>query len=263
MTVRIAMWSGPRNISTAMMRSFENRPDTAVVDEPFYAAYLAATGLDHPMREAVLASQPTDWTRVAGDMLGPAPGGAAIFYQKHMTHHMLERVDLAWTAACANAFLIRDPALVLASYVKKRGEVSLAEIGVERQVDLFDRECDRLGRAPPVIEGRDVLAAPRAALTALCAALGIPFSERMLSWPAGRRATDGVWAPAWYDAVERSTGFGPPPDDAAPRLPDDLRRIADQARPFYRRLAAHRLTIDATSPLGAAGHEATVPGNQR
>ena len=136
MTVRIAMWSGPRNISTAMMRSFENRPDTAVVDEPFYAAYLAATGLDHPMRDEVLASQPTDWEMVAAAMAGAAPGGAPVFYQKHMTHHMLPGVDLSWTGACVNAFLIRDPAAVLASYVRKRGEVSLADIGVERQGEL-------------------------------------------------------------------------------------------------------------------------------
>jgi hypothetical protein len=241
MTLRIAMWSGPRNISTAMMRSFENRPDTAVVDEPFYAAYLAATGLDHPMRDEVLASQPTDWETVAAAMAGAAPGGAPVFYQKHMTHHMLPGVDLSWTASCVNAFLIRDPAAVLASYVKKRGEVSLADIGVERQGELFDRECDRLGRAPPVVEGADVLADPAGTLSRLCGALGIAFSDRMLSWPAGPRDSDGVWAPAWYDAVERSTGFGPPPAKAALDLPDTLRRIADAARPLYERLAAHKL----------------------
>ncbi len=243
MTLRIAMWSGPRNISTAMMRSFENRADTAVVDEPFYAAYLAATGLDHPMRDEVLASQPTDWRRVAADMAGAAPGGAAVFYQKHMTHHMLPGMALDWTEGCVNAFLIRDPARVLASYVRKRGEVTLAEIGVERQAELFDREADRLGRAPPVLEGRDVLADPAGTLAALCAALGIGFDPAMLAWPAGRRDSDGVWAPAWYDAVERSTGFGPPPDEtAAPALEGELARIAEAARPFYERLAAHRIT---------------------
>ena len=241
--IRIAMWSGPRNISTAMMRSFENRPDTAVVDEPFYAAYLAATGLDHPMRDEVLASQPTDWSQVIAGLTGEAPGGAPIFYQKHMTHHMLPGVDLAWTAACRNAFLIRDPARVLASYSAKRGEVTLDDIGVERQAELFEREADRLGQAPPVIEGRDILADPPAALAALCAALDIPFDPAMLAWPAGRRDTDGVWAPAWYDAVEASTGFGPPPaEDASPALPDPLKRIADAARPFYQRLAAFRLS---------------------
>jgi len=240
--VRIAMWSGPRNISTAMMRAFENRPDAAVVDEPFYAAYLAVTGLDHPMREAVLASQPTDWRAVAAALTGQVPGGRPVFYQKHMTHHMLEGFGLDWADACRNAFLIRAPEAVLASYVVKRQGVTLADIGVARQRELFEREADRLGAAPPVIEGRDVLADPRRALSVLCSALGIAFDEAMLAWPAGRRDTDGVWAPAWYDAVERSTGFSPPgPEADLADLPDALRRLADAARPHYERLAAFRL----------------------
>ena len=239
--IRIAMWSGPRNISTAMMRAFENRPDTAVVDEPFYAAFLAGTGLDHPMREEVLASQPTDWAEVARAMTGPVPDGRPVFYQKHMTHHMLPGFGLDWTAACTNAFLIRDPERVLASYVKKRDRPTLADIGVERQAELFECESDRLGRAPPVVEGVDVLADPRGALGRLCGALGIPFSEAMLAWPAGRRDSDGVWAPAWYDAVERSTGFEPPRETERPVLDAELQEIADRARPYYERLAAFAL----------------------
>ena len=242
-TIRIAMWSGPRNISTAMMRSFENRPDTAVVDEPFYAAYLAETGLDHPMREAVLAAQPTDWRAVVDRLTGPVPDGRPIFYQKHMTHHMLPGMDLGWTAGCRNAFLIRPPEQVLASYTQKRGEVSLADIGFARQAELFDREADRLGAAPPVIEAGDVLTDPRGALRALCEALGIPFSEAMLRWPAGPRASDGVWAPAWYDAVERSTGFEAPRRSAELKLDPPLRQIANAARPYYERLAKHRLVV--------------------
>jgi hypothetical protein len=240
MTVRIAMWSGPRNISTAMMRSFENRPDCAVVDEPFYAAYLAATGLDHPMRDEVLASQAQDWRAVARGLAEDAP--AAVFYQKHMTHHMLPGVGLDWMADGRSAFLIRDPAAVLASYVKTRAEVSLEDIGVVRQRELFDREADRLGSAPPVVESADVLADPRRSLSALCAALDIPFREEMLAWPAGRRDTDGVWAPAWYAAVERSMGFAAPAHAEAAPLSDDLKRIADQARPHYEALARFKLS---------------------
>ena len=242
MSVRIAMWSGPRNISTAMMRSFENRSDTVVVDEPFYAAFLAETGANHPMRDEVLASQPTRWRDVANALSGPTPTGAAIWYQKHMTHHMLPDFGLDWANGCRNAFLIRAPEAVLASYTLKRENVTLADIGVERQRELFERECDRIGAAPPVIDSADVLADPRATLGKLCAALGIEFSDRMLSWPAGKRDSDGVWAPAWYDTVERSTEFAPPRAPAEIKnVGDNLRRIADAARPHYERLAAFRL----------------------
>jgi len=239
MTIRIAMWSGPRNISTAMMRSFENRPDCAVVDEPFYAAYLAQTGLDHPMTAEVLASQPNDWRAVVDALEAEQP--AAVCYEKHMAHHMLPGFGLEWTAHCRNAFLIREPEQVLASYVTKRAEVTLEDIGVVRQRELFDREADRLGKAPPVVRGADVLADPEGLLRKLCAALDIHFDAAMLSWPAGRRETDGVWAPAWYEAVERSTGFEAPAERQAPALTEDLQRIADAARPHYEALAKYRL----------------------
>jgi len=235
------MWSGPRNISTAMMRSFEARGDCHVVDEPFYAAFLAATGIVHPMNDDVLASQPNDWRDVAPGLLGPTPHGEPVFYQKHMTHHMLPDFGLDWAGECRNAFLIRDPARVLASYTVKRGDVTLADIGVVRQAELFDRIADMTGEAAPVVEGVDVLRDPAGTLSRLCAALGITWTERMLSWPAGRRKTDGVWAPAWYDAVEKSTGFGAAPEDTPLALSDELRRIADEARPFYERMRRYKI----------------------
>ena len=241
--VRLAMWSGPRNISTAMMRSFENRSDTAVIDEPFYAAYLAGTGIQHPLREESLAAQPTDWQEVVNRILGPVPDNCPIFYQKHMTHHMLNEFGLNWTAQCRNAFLIRAPEDVLASYIQKRSDVALEDIGFVRQREIFEREADRLGNAPPVIDGSDVLANPRGLLSALCGALDIPFTEQMLYWPLGSRATDGAWAPAWYDAVERSTGFAAPrPQVVFDDLREDLKPIAAAARPHYERLAQYRLT---------------------
>jgi hypothetical protein len=240
--IRIAMWSGPRNISTAMMRSFGARSDCHVVDEPFYAAFLATSGLIHPMNDAVLASQPNDWREVARQLEQPPPNAAPIVYEKHMTHHMLPGFGLGWMSQCRNAFLIRDPALVLASYVAKREDVALADIGFVQQSDIFAHEADRLGHAPPVIEGVDVLRDPAATLSKLCTALGIPWTADMLRWPAGPRATDGVWAPAWYDAVERSTGFGPPPAEKGRQLPDALQRIADAARPHYEALAKWKLT---------------------
>jgi hypothetical protein len=242
--IRIAMWSGPRNISTAMMRAFENRPDTSVVDEPFYAAYLAATGANHPMRDEVIASQPTDWREVAAALVGPVPGGREIFYQKHMTHHMLPEFGHNWARACRSAFLIRRPEDVLASYANVRDEASLEAIGLPQQRQLFAEASDRLGRVPPVVDTHDVLSNPRGILSALCTTLDIPFTERMLSWPAGRRASDGVWAPAWYASVERSTGF------AAAHAPitfdelrDDLKPIAERARPIYEALARHKLGV--------------------
>jgi len=241
--VRIAMWSGPRNISTAMMRSFGARPDTHVVDEPFYAAYLAATGSDHPMRDEVIASQPNDWRDVVTGLLGPLPGGKSIFYQKHMTHHMIASVGRDWMPLVRNAFLIRDPRAVLASYVMKRSEVTLADIGIVQQHELFDAVADRNGAAPPVVEGVDVMRDPATTLGKLCAALGINYSDAMLRWPAGRRATDGVWAPAWYNAVEQSTGFEQPKttERSAIELPDDLERIAEAARPHYEAIVRYKL----------------------
>jgi hypothetical protein len=244
------MWSGPRNISTAMMRAFENRPDTSVVDEPFYAAYLAASGIDHPMRAETLAAYPNDWRVVVDGVLGPVPGGRAIFYQKHMTHHMLDGFGRDWIGKCRNAFLIRAPERVLASYTEKRPEVALADIGFVQQRELFDREADRLGHAPPVIEAEDVLAAPRETLSALCAALDIPFTDTMLHWPAGSRPTDGVWAPVWYESVQRSTGFAAPSNATPKPLRAEFMAIADAARPHYERLAGHKLRIGRTQPAG-------------
>jgi hypothetical protein len=239
--LRIAMWSGPRNISTAMMRSFGARPDTAVIDEPFYAAYLLHSGLGHPMRDEVIASQPNDWRDVVTGLLGRVPGDKPVHYQKHMTHHMVPAFGREWLAQVRNAFLIRDPAAVLTSYVARRGEVTLADIGIVQQRELFEQEADRLGRAPPTVEGPDILADPARVLARLCAALGIAYTDAMLHWPAGRRDSDGVWAPAWYDAVERSTGFERPASRGAVTLSGELQRIADAARPHYEAIARYKL----------------------
>ncbi len=242
---RIAMWSGPRNISTAMMRSFENRPDTTVVDEPLYAAYLAATGIDHPMGSEIIAAGETDWRKVVESLFGPVPGGRRVFYQKHMTHHMIDGFGRRWLDDIINVFLIRRPESVLASYRAKRDTVSLRDIGFIEQAELFDRVADRQGVAPPVIDAADVLADPRKVLEKLCAAIGISFDDHMLSWPAGRRDSDGVWAEHWYAAVERSTGFAEPRSEVPyEELSDELRRIADAARPLYQRLAQYRITAE-------------------
>jgi hypothetical protein len=254
--VRIAMWSGPRNISTAMMRSFEARGDSAVTDEPFYAAYLHRTGICHPMREAVLASQSLVPRDVAAMLVGPVPGGKPVWYQKHMTLHLLDDFDRDWMAHVRNAFLIRDPRAVLASYASKRTDVNLADIGFVQQRKLFDAVADRAGKAPPVVDAADILANPAGTLEKLCAALDVPYTAAMLRWPAGRRPTDGVWAPAWYQAGARSTGFGDPAGGAAAGagagpaaaaaagpapLAPHLAELAAQAEPHYAALWRHRL----------------------
>lgn len=240
-TIRIAMWSGPRNLSTALMRSFGNRADCAVVDEPFYAAYLKLSGADHPMREEILRHHETDWRRVAAALAGPPPGGRRLFYQKHMTHHMRPEIGRDWMRACRHAFLIRHPARVLASYSGKRQAVTLRDIGFLEQAQLFDQAAEAMGRAPPVVDAEAILENPRQVLGKLCAELGIAFSGAMLAWPPGLRDTDGIWAAHWYDAVKRSTGFGEP--RPAPRLEDRaLQRLEAEAIPIYERLAAYALS---------------------
>ena len=241
MTIRIAMWSGPRNLSTAMMRSFGSRSDTFVSDEPFYGAYLNATGDPQPMADQVMASMDCDWASVARTMTGPCPTGAPIWYQKHMAHHMVGPIAHDDLPGLTHAFLIRDPARVVASYAAKRVAVRPDHLGVERQVDFFEREADRLGRAPPVVDSADILANPEGVLSRLCREIGIEWDPAMLLWQAGLRETDGIWASHWYDAVAASTGFGPP-DQGQVVLDDDAQRVADACRPYYERLAEHRIT---------------------
>jgi sulfotransferase family protein len=239
--VRLAVWSGPRNISTALMRSWENRSDTVVVDEPLYAHYLDVTGLDHPGRDEIVAAGETDWRAVVARLTGPVPGGARVFYQKHMAHHLLPGIDRGWTAGLTNLLLIRDPREVVASYVRARATVTADDIGLPQQVALHD-ELTAAGAAPPVIDARDFLAAPEAYLRALCAHAGLEFSDRMLAWPPGPRDSDGVWAPHWYDAVWRSTGFAPYRPRAT-RLEGRAAAVADECRPLYERLHAERWTL--------------------
>ena len=238
--VRIAMWSGPRNISTAMMRAWGNRPDTFVIDEPFYAYYLRATGIDHPGAEEVIASGEFDARKVIERLLGAIPAGKRIFYQKQMTHHLLPEVSRGWLRDVTNCFLIRDPREVIASYIKKNGNPSALDIGFPQQAELFDFVRAETGTIPPVIDGRDVLRNPRGTLSVLCAAVGVEFTDRMLSWPAGLRETDGVWAKYWYAEVERSTSFQPYREKKVD-VSAQLRGTCDQCMEIYERLYAHRL----------------------
>jgi hypothetical protein len=240
-TIRIAMWSGPRNLSTAMMRSFGNRADTFVSDEPFYGAYLKASGADHPMRDEVIAAMDCGWRSVMRTLAAQTPDGSSVWYQKHMWHHMVGPVRYDEFAGFTHAFLIREPERMIASYLCKREAAAFEDFGLERQADFFEREAERLGHAPPVTDANDILDNPEGVLFALCDRLGIGWDPAMLHWPKGHRVTDGVWAPHWYGAVEGSTGFGPP-EQGPVELPDEGRRLADHCRPYYERLAAYRIT---------------------
>jgi len=240
-TLHIAMWSGPRNLSTAMMRSFGSRADTFVSDEPFYGCFLDATGADHPMRDDVIAAMDCDWGSVAASLKGPAPDGSAVWYQKHMWHHMTGPIGYDDFAGFAHAFLIRKPERMIASYLRKREAARFEDFGLERQAEFFEREAERLGASPPVVDADDVLANPEAVLSKLCGSLGIAWDRSMLTWATGRRDTDGPWAPHWYGAVESSTGFGPP-ETRPVDLPADALRLAERCRPFYERLAQHRIS---------------------
>jgi len=238
--VRLAMWSGPRNISTALMRSWGNRPDTAVTDEPLYAHYLAATGKPHPDAAEVIAAGETDWRKVVAGLTGPVPDGKPVWYQKHMTHHLLPHVARGWLAAVTNCFLIRHPREVLNSYAKVVAEPTAEDTGFPQQVDIFNCVRDRTGATPPVVDSADVLRDPRRMLGLLCDAVGVPFTDAMLSWPPGPRSTDGIWAKYWYAGVEASTGFRPY-EPREQQVPGRFQGLYERCLLCYEALYGHRL----------------------
>lgn len=241
MTIRIAMWSGPRNISTAMMRSFGSRADCAVSDEPFYGAFLKATGEPHPMAEETIADMDCDWNSVLATQSGEAPGGAAIWYQKHMPHHMVGPVSIQDMPDHRHAFLIRAPERVVASY-RKKNELRRPEmLGFAQIRRYFDLERKRTGQTPPVVDSDDILRDPAGVLSSLCAALGIDWDESMLSWTAGPHPEDGVWGEHWYDRVNASTSFAGSPGER-PVLAGEYAAVAEACRNDYEALAQHRLT---------------------
>ncbi|QKG71587.1 sulfotransferase-like domain-containing protein [Erythrobacter mangrovi] len=240
MTIHIAMWSGPRNLSTAMMRSFASRADTFVSDEPFYGAYLKQTQDPQPMAEDVVASMDCDWQRVAKSLRGAAPNGRPIWYQKHMTHHIEGPVTIVDFPEMRHAFLIRDPRRVAASYANKRTEIRPDHLGTFRQREYFQSVAERTGRIPPVVDSDDILADPTKVLTALCEALDLTWDAAMLEWDKGPHPQDGIWQSHWYDAVNASTGFGRAPGPP-PRLEGRYREVADACMADYEFLSQHAI----------------------
>ncbi len=238
--MRLAMWSGPRNISTAMMRSWGNRSDSVVCDEPFYAHYLSVTQKDHPGRDEVIAAGPADWREVVAWLTGDIPDGKNLFYQKQMTHHLLPNISRDWLGSVTNCFLIRHPRDVITSYIKIVPNPSLEDTGFAQQREIFDWVRTHRGIIPPVIDTVDVLNKPRETLGLLCDALGLDFQESMLAWEPGLRPTDGVWAPHWYKEVETTTAFrpyNPKPD----QVPPELNELYEQCLECYETLSLHKL----------------------
>lgn len=237
---RIAMWSGPRNISTAMMRSWGNRPDTFVCDEPLYAHYLKHTGRIHPGADEVIATGPTDLSQVIPWLLGPVPGGKTIFYQKHMTHHLLPDIERGWMRELSNCFLIRNPREMITSFIKHVPDPTLDDTGYPQQAEIFELVRGWTGKIPPVVDSRDILTNPRGILAQLCEKLGVNFTDAMLSWPPGLRDTDGVWAKHWYKEVETTTSFQPYKPKSDP-VPESLELLVQSCEKYYRELYVHRL----------------------
>ena len=236
---RIAMWSGPRNISTALLRSFENRPDCVVYDEPFYAHYLHKTDKDHPMRNEIIKQGNTNWQSVANEITGPIPGGKTIWYQKHMAQHNLPGCDLWWTQKLTNCILIRHPKDVMLSYIKKFEITSVDQLGYRHQVELFIM-LKNMDREPIVLDAADILKDPKNMLKKLCGKLGIPFYIEMLSWLAGPRESDGIWGRHWYSRVEASVGFQPY-DKKKGELPLKYQDIYTASLENYKKLYLDRL----------------------
>jgi hypothetical protein len=237
MTKRINLWSGPRNVSTAVMYAFRERPDTSVVDEPLYAHYLCRTGVEHPVVQDVIHSQNTDGEAVVHEvLLGPSPTPVRFF--KHMAHHLVE-LDTGFLGQMDNILLTRDPEQMLPSLINQVPDVTLQGTSLPMQVQLLDWILER-GGTPVVIESKRLLMDPEGTLRAVCERLGLEWDPGMLSWDEGPKPEDGVWAPHWYHNVHRSTGFAPYREKDE-EFPARLRPLLEDCVPLYERLAEYAI----------------------
>lgn len=239
MTVRLAVWSGPRNLSTAMMYAFAQRSDCYAVDEPFYAAYLIQADVQHPMQSEILAAQPH---HPKGVLTNLSQIAAPVVYEKQMAHHILDDWSLDWLADRTNIFLIRHPARVLASYGAKLENPTLEDIGLPQQVRLL-RGLRAMGHDPLILDSAAIRNDPEGTLRQMCKTGQIPFDPAMLSWPAGPKPFDGAWAPHWYDAVHQSSGFAGP-EGPIPSLSGSLAQVLERALPLYEMLKTNAIALD-------------------
>lgn len=237
---RINMWSGPRNISTAVMYSFAQRPGSKVVDEPFYAHYLLQSGAEHPGRDEVLESQPKDAARVIRNLLAHNSEKDLLFL-KNMAHHMvnMDAVLDKLIRRFQHVFLIRDPAEMLLSLNKTLANPTLRDTAYNRQLELFNKVKSE-STTPAVIDAKELLKNPKHVLSELCRRLNIPFFETMLSWEAGPLPADGIWAKYWYNNVHQSTGFKPyvPKQED---IPERLKPLYEKCKPMYQQMFVHAI----------------------
>ena len=234
------MWSGPRNISTAMMYAFDNRLDCHATDEPLYANFLMSTGTQHPGAKEIMEKHEADLDRLISQLTGPIPEGKSIWYQKHMCHHVMDDSDISWIDGLTNCFLIRDPREVLLSLSKITDSIDLRSTGLPQQIRIVEHVTKQSGFSPPILDSKEILENPRALLRELCDLVGINFDQKMLSWEPGPRACDGVWAEYWYGSVWASSGFSPP----SPRggeLNSYLSGVLDEAMPLLQKLHGMRV----------------------
>ncbi len=238
-TKRICLWSGPRNISTALMYAFAQRPDTTVVDEPLYGHYLRVSGARQPGREELLPILETDGEKAVRETILNGQIGKPVFFIKNMAHHLID-LDESFLSELTNVFLIRDPRQMLPSLVHQIPQLTMRDAALKRQSDLF-RKLRTLGQSPPVLDSRELLRAPEAVLRNLCRQVGIEFDPTMLAWKAGPRPEDGPWAPHWYHSLHKSTGFGPYQEKTAP-FPAALRPLLEECQPHYDFLLSQALT---------------------
>lgn len=240
--IRINLWSSPRNISTALMYSFAQREDTTVVDEPLYAYYLkhTSTEAEHPGVPDILASQSSDGEEVVRRVVLGDHYPTSIVVHKQMTHHLLD-LDRAFLQQCKNVLLIRDPRAILASYTKVIQQPTPHDIGIPQQAELYQylRQHELLDA---IVDTSVLLQNPRGVLRQLCLQLDIPFTDKMLSWTAGPRPEDGVWAPYWYHNVHQSTGFKPYVHKEI-QLSSTLEETALQCLPAYDQLLADEYCV--------------------
>lgn len=239
-TTRIAMWSGPRNISTALMRSWGSRADTVVMDEPFYAHYLKYTGLDHPGAEEVVAHHETDWRRVADDLAAPLPEGKCLLYAKMMSHHLLSHIEIDWMDEMVHCFLIREPREMLTSLLHFLPRPRLVDTGLPQQIRIFRWIQKITGKVPPVIDSKDVLEDPPGILRALCEAIGVEYTDAMLRWQPGIHASDGIWAKDWYKQIEKATTFSPY-RPKADKVPAEFRQLLEECEGLYGEMYQERV----------------------